>query len=66
MSASVITFPQDNGHLPALRIERFRPNLGATVEGIDLSRDLSAETQAILKRGRRARSAVFPQPESRQ
>jgi taurine dioxygenase len=50
MSASVITFPQDNGHLPALRIERFRPNLGATVEGVDLSRDLSAETQAILKR----------------
>jgi taurine dioxygenase len=50
MSASVITFPQDNGHLPALRIERFRPNLGATVEGVDLSRDLSAETQAVLKR----------------
>lgn len=51
MSASVIVFPQESGgHPPVFRIERFRPNLGATVEGIDLSRDLTAETQAILRR----------------
>jgi taurine dioxygenase len=51
MSASVIIFPQDaGGHPPPLRIERFRPNLGATVEGVDLGQSISAETQAVLKR----------------
>lgn len=42
-----------------LRIERFRPNLGATVEGIDLGRPIDDDTRGTLRRAVTEHGVLF-------
>lgn len=42
-----------------LHIERFRPNLGATVEGIDLSQPIDGDTRSTLRRAVTEHGVLF-------
>lgn len=60
MTAAISQLQRHPGTAPAgLHIERFRPNLGATVDGIDLSASIAEETRRALRRAVTEHGVLF-------